>query len=249
MTHKKAVIGAAGVLALGVGATAVAAPNGDGPLGGVFGPDRQERKAEQAKDLAKELNLPEARVRKAIERVGEKRRAEHQAERAKELAKRLGVSESDAAKALAKGREALRKEFQANRGQNNGMPPFRGAHQAFLKAVAGELHKSTAEVKKALEDIRKDKLDAALAEAVKDGRLTQKQADEIKKRAAQGPMRMHFRGRRGAPGFGPPGGPGGPPPGGPPPGGHNRRGDNFLPGPPPGDGDGGDLPPPPGVPG
>ena len=41
MRHKKAATGAAAVLALGMGATAVAAPGGDGPLGGVFGPARR----------------------------------------------------------------------------------------------------------------------------------------------------------------------------------------------------------------
>jgi hypothetical protein len=246
MRHKKAAIAAAGgVLALGVGATAVAAPNGDGPLGGVFGPDRQERQAEQARDLAKELKLPEERVRKAIDRVGEKRRAEHQAERAKALAKRLGVSEDDAKQALAKGREALRKQFQSQRNNRNFDP--RAGHDAFVAAIAKQLDKSTDEVKTALEDIRKDHLNAELAEAVKDGRLTQKQADAIKKRAAKGPMRMRFRGHHGPPGFGP-GGPGGPPPPGA--GQGERRGGDFLrPGGPPGGDDGDDLPPPPGVPG
>ena len=243
MRHKKAATGAAAVLALGIAATAVAAPSGDGPLGGVFGPSPQERRAEQASDLAQELKLPEDRVRRAIDRVGDKRRAEHQAEKAKELAKRLGVSEADAAKALAKGHEALRKEFQGQRNGRNFRP--RAGHDAFIKAIAEELNKSTEDVKKALKDIRQDRLTAELAEAVKEGRMTQKQADEIKKRAEQGgPMRMRFH-RHGGPGFGP-GGPGRPP--GPPPGGERRGGDFPMPPPPPGGG-AGELPPPPGVPG
>jgi hypothetical protein len=233
MRHKKAATGAAAVLALGVGATAVAAPSGDGPLGGVFGPSPQERRAEQARDLAKELNLPEDRVRRAIDRVGDKRRAEHQAGKAKELAKRLGVSEEAAAKALAEGRQALRKQFEGQRDRRQFRP--RAGRDAFVTAVAEELNKSTDEVKKALEGIRRDRLNAKLAEAVKEGRLTQKQADEIKKRAEQGgPMRMRFH-RRGGPGFGP-GGPDGPPPGAE--GRGERRG-----------GDSGELPPPQGVPG
>ena len=98
-------------------------------------------------------------MERAIERVGEKRRAEHQAEKAKELAKRLEVSQEDASRALDKGREALRKEFESNRDRGQFRP--RGAHDAFLKAVAAELDKSTDEVKKALEDIRKDRLNSS----------------------------------------------------------------------------------------
>src|SRR4051812_27004243 len=134
MRHRKAAIGVAGVLALGVGATAVAAPGGGGPLGGVFGPDRGERQAEQARGLAKELNLPESRVRRAIERVGAEHRAEHRAEMAKALAKQLGVSEADAAKALDKGRAALEKQFRTQRDNRQFRP--RAVNGAFVKAIA-----------------------------------------------------------------------------------------------------------------
>jgi hypothetical protein len=240
MRHKKAAAGAAAVLALGVGATAVAAPGGNGPLGGVFGPDREERKAEQARDLAKELNLPEDRVRRAIDRVGEKRREEHRAEMAKALAKQLGVSEADAAKALDKGRQALEKQFQSQRDRRQFRP--RAANEAFVKAIADELNKSTDEVRKALKTARREKMNAKLDEAVKEGRLTQKQADEIKKRAERGePMRFRFH--HGGPPGGGPGGPGfGPPEGGPPglgpdgdgPPGQRRGGGFQAPAPPPG---------------
>ena len=240
MRHtKRAAVGAAAALAAAAGATAVAAPSGGGPLGGVFGPSPQERRAEQAGDLAKELELPEQRVRQAIERVAKRRRAEHRAERAKELAKRLDVSEEDALRALAKGREALRKELDSNRG-GQGLRP-RGDHDAFVKAVAGELDKSADEVRRALRDIRKERLNRKLAEAVEQGRLTQRQADRIKREAEQGPPRLRFRGRHG------PGGPGGPHPGA-----GRRNGDFVLPAPPPaGDEEGAEeLPaPPPGVPG
>lgn len=245
MRHKKAAAGAASVLALGAGATAVAAPSGDGPLGGVFGPSPQERKAEQARELAKELRLPEQRVRQAIERVGDRRRARHQAERAKELANRLDVSDEDAKRALAKGREALRKEldqmhdqFERNGGQQrrDRVRPRRPG--AFLKAVAHELDKSTEEVRRALQDIRRDRLNAELSEAVKEGRLTQRQADRIKEQAERGPMRLRFRSGHG------PGEPGGRRPGA-------RGGDFVIPAPPPGaDGEAEEMPaPPPGVPG
>jgi hypothetical protein len=251
MRHRKAAIGAAGVLALGVGATAVAAPGGNGPLGGMFGPDREGRQAEQARDLAKELHLPENRVRRAIERVGDKRRAEHRAEMAKALAKQLGVSQADAAKALDKGRTALEKQFQSQRQQHRFRP--RAANDAFVKAIAGELNKSTEGVRKALKAARREKLDGKLDEAVKEGRLTQKQADQIKKRAEQGgPMRFRFRpggpGGPGGPGFGPPGGPPGPDGDGPP--GQRRHGDFLMPAPPPPGDSGDEVPgPPPGVPG
>jgi hypothetical protein len=196
MRHKKAVAGAATVLVLGVGATAVGAPAGHGPLGEVFGPDPQERRAEQARDLAKELKLPEDRVRRAIDRVGEKRQAEHRAEKAKELAKALDVSEAAATKALEKGRAALEKQFQGRRDRRQLRPG--AAHRAFVKAIAEELDKGPAEVRKALNAARAAKLDAKLDEAVKEGRLTQKQADAIKKRAERGgPMRFRFH--RGGP--------------------------------------------------
>jgi AraC-like DNA-binding protein len=240
MRHKKAVAGAVTVLVLGVGATAVAAPGGHGPLGGVFGPDPQERRAEQARDLAKELKLPEDRVRRAIDRVGEKRQAEHRAEKAKELAKALGVSEAAATKALEKGRAALEKQFEGQRDRQRFRP--RAAHGAFVKAIAEELDKSPAEVRRALNAARRAKLDAKLDEAVKEGRLTQKQADAIKKRAQQGgPMKFRFH--RGGPpgrGFGP--GEAGPR-------GQRRGGDFLLPAPPP-PGGADELPaPPPGAPG
>ena len=236
MRHKKAAAGAAAVLALGVGATAVAAPGGNGPLGGVFGPDRGERKAEQARDLAKELKLPEDRVRRAIDRVGEKHRAEHRAEMAKALAKQLDVSEADAAKALDSGRQALEKQFQSQRDRRQFRP--RAANEAFVKAIADELNKSTDEVRKALKAARRAKLNGKLDEAVKEGRLTQKQADEIKKRAEQGgPMRFRFHrgGPPGGPGFGPPeGGPPGLGPDGDGPPGQRRGGGFQAPAPPPG---------------
>lgn len=237
MRHKKAAAGMATVLALAAGATAVAAPGGAGPLGGVFGPSPQERRAEQARDLAKELKLPEQRVRQAIDRVGEKRRAAHRAQRAKVLAKRLDVSQADAARALAKGHEALRKELESS-GARPGLRPHR-TRDAFLRAVAGELDKGLEEVRKALQDIRRDRLNAELARAVKEGKLTQKQADQVKKHAEKGPRHFRLRGR---------GGRGGPVvPGGPPPGGGPRHGDFLMPAPHPPDDDGGaeEMPPPP----
>ena len=66
-------------------------------------------------------------------------------------------------------------------GENRDRRQFRPrqGRDAFLKAVAGELDKSTDEVQKALRDIHRDRLSAKLAEAVEQGRLTQKQADYL----------------------------------------------------------------------
>lgn len=235
MVKKKAVIGVAGVLALGAGATAAAAPGGGGPLS-VFGGDVEERKAERAKDLAEELRLPEDRVRRAIERVGAEHRAEHRAERAKGLAERLGVSQEAAARALERGREAARRESGQDRrgqGEQPGLRAFRPrqAHQAFLRAVAQELDKSVDEVRKALKDMRTDRLNAELDEAVKEGRLSREQADRIRRHAAEGPRRLRFRAKgshRGSPGA------------------RNRNGDFLMPAPvPPDDADAAELPAPP----
>lgn len=82
---------------------------------------------------------------------------------------------------------------------------------AFLNDVAGRLNVSPEELKSALKGAFEDRLDAA----VKAGRLTQAQADEIKKHELEEHGGLPF------PGFGPPPGPGGfhggpPPPGAPP---------------------------------
>jgi hypothetical protein len=198
MRSRKAVLGVAGLLALGAGATAVAAPGGRGPLGGVFGPDVEERRAEQAKDLARELKLPEERVREAIDRVGERRRAERRAERAKALAQRLDVSQSAAERALEKGRAAAERELGRGRPERGGPGAFRPreAHGAFVRVVARELDKSAADVRRALQDIRRDRLNAELDEAVREGRLSREQADRIRRHAEDGPghaKRFRFR--------------------------------------------------------
>jgi polyhydroxyalkanoate synthesis regulator phasin len=82
----------------------------------------------------------------------------------------------------------------------------RAAEQkAFLDDVAGRLHVTTDQLTAALKGAADDRIDAA----VKAGRLTQAQADEIKKRIdnANGPLLG--LGPLGGPGHGP-GGPGGP---------------------------------------
>ena len=89
--------------------------------------------------------------------------------------------------------------------------------QAFLNDVAGRLHVTPQQLKDAVAGAFGDRL----AADVKAGRLTQAQADEI---------RRHFQEHGGVPFLGPPPGPGGPPPlGGPPLGfGHPPPGPIFA---------------------
>jgi hypothetical protein len=203
---------AASVAALAVGGTAIAAP-GDGPLG-VLGGDPEERRAEFARDLASKLEGVNANeVEGALEQVQQERRAEHRAELARDLAAQLeGVSAEEAEQALDKAQEQLRQ----SRGED-----FR-PRDDFIETLARELDKSEDQIEKALADARSARFEQKLDEAVKEGRINEERANEIRERIEERPPfgRGHF-GRRG--GFGP-GGHfgghfGGPPPGmeGPPP--------------------------------
>jgi hypothetical protein len=221
MRPKMIALGIAGVLAVAIGATA-SASGGGGPLG-FLGGDPKEQRAQYAKDLAGELGIDADRVEKAIESVEQKRRDAFESEQAKALADKLDVSEADSKKALEAGFAAMRNHAVPPK------PPARGRlpDDPFVKAVADSLNKDAADVRKALRDIARDKLESKLDEAVKSGRLSKEQADRIRKRIESGNgefgFRMHGRGHGpGGPGHGP-GGPGpgmawGPPPG-PPPGG------------------------------
>jgi hypothetical protein len=220
MRRPIAVAAAAGALA--VGGTAIAAP-GDGPLGGLFRGDEKDRQAEFARDLASKLDgVSAAQVQKALGEVRRERQTEARTDLAKALAAKLDVSTDDVEKALQKGEDQARRSFQ--RGER--------PRATFVETLAKELDKSESDVRKAFRAIQRDHINRELDEAVKEGRLTEKQADRIRRRAEQGPpgfgRRFHGgpRGFHGGPrGFhgGPPGivGPGfvGPAPAGPPPGG------------------------------
>jgi len=216
MRRKKVVAASvAAVLALAAGTTALAAPRG-GPLG-LFGDDG-DRRAEQAEALGKKLGVDPARVDRAMQEVHQERHEARQDEMAKALAARLNVSQADAERALERAFAAKRAEFE--RAPEPGAGPDRGEHRGGLaKAIAVELDKTPAEVKKALTAIRRERFEVRLAEAVKEGRITQKQADEIRKQMKSGdgpgfgpPHGGPMHGRGGGPGgFG---GPGGPPQGG-----------------------------------
>jgi hypothetical protein len=202
MRIKWIVLGGAVVLAIAIGATA-SASGGGGPLGFLKG-DREQERAQYAKDLAGKLGIDQNKVEQAMSDVEKQRREAFETEQAKALADKLDVSEADAKKALEAGFAAVR---------DRGRPPSPGqqGNDPFVKAVADSLDKDVADVRKALRDIQRDKLESRLDAAVKSGHLTKEQADQIKKRieSGQGPK----FGPPGGHGFGS-GGPGGGPPGG-----------------------------------
>jgi hypothetical protein len=224
MRHRTlAIAAAAGALA--VGGTAVATG-----AGGFVGGDREQHDAQLAKDLASKLNgVSAADVQTALGQVRDERRAAHLKQESAALAAELdGVSQADVQKALTK----LEAKHERAEGSRRGRD-FRPRRDGFAADLAKELGKPTAEVRKALRAARTKQFQAQLDQAVKDGRLTQAQADKIKKRFESGPPGFG----RGRGGHGPhgPGGPGPHGPGGPGPGGPGFGGPGFG-GPPPGDG-------------
>ena len=219
MRRKKTVAASVvAVLALAAGTTAIAAPGG--PLG-LFD-DGDDWRAEQAQALGEKLGVEPARVERALDEVHRDRHEARQDEMAKALAERLNVPQADAERALDRA-------FAAKRDRREG-PPEPGARGergergerggAKAQAIASELDKTPEEVRTALTEIRKERFEARLADAVEEGRITEEQAKEIREQAES---------RRGR-GFGPPhGGPGhGPSHGGGPQGfGGPGRGDGL----------------------
>jgi hypothetical protein len=172
---------AAAVGTLLAGGTAVAA--GGRPF---FGPDNKDRDAELAKELAQRLDGVSAdQIQKALDDLRHDKRAEFRKQQAEDLAKHLdGVSVADVEKALAKVEGDMRPKLRE-----------RGRHRVdLIAALAKELGKSESDVRKAFQAAQKERFEAQLDEAVKQGRLTRKQADRIEKGFDNG-RPFFFRGR------------------------------------------------------
>ena len=110
-------------------------------------------------------------------------RHDKQTERRKEVASALakhldGVSVAEVEKAL----EKVQGELFGGRPREG-----RPLRVDFVAALSKELGKSESEVRKAFQAAHKERFDAMLDRAVKDGRLTKKQADRIRKRFENGP--------------------------------------------------------------
>jgi len=205
-----AIAGAA--LALAAVTTALATP-GDGPLAllGGGGGDRDERRAEHARALGEKLGVDPGRVERALGEINSERREARQDALARAVAERLDVPAGDAERAVERAFAVTRPE--------RGLPrPERGERGEkggpLARAIANELDKRPQEVREALQAFRRERLEQRLPEAVREGRLTERQADELRERIKS--RRGRGLGRRGGPGFGPPHGghgPGfGPPP-------------------------------------
>jgi TATA-binding protein-associated factor Taf7 len=211
MRRPLAIAAAAGTLAI-AGGTAIAAAGG-APLDGVFGGDRQEHEAEFARDLASRLDGVNAdQVERALDDLRRDKQSEHRKAEAKALAAELdGVSAADVEKALRK----VEAKFERSRERGEW---GRRAGGDFVATLAKELGKTQREIRRAFRAAHQKRFESMLDEAVKEGRLTEQQADRIRERMKSGPGmfgdgRRGFRGHHGPGGPGGFGGPDGPPPG------------------------------------
>jgi hypothetical protein len=132
-----------------------------------------------ARELAANLGhgITATEVQRALDKIREQHMAARRAELARALAPRLDLNVTTVEQALAKAQGQLHQAFEAGR---------RPDPAAFVRTLAQELNKSESEVRGALQAARRELLDKRLDAAVKAGRLTQQQADAIRRRVEPG---------------------------------------------------------------
>jgi hypothetical protein len=147
-----------------------------------------------AEDLAAELGggVTAEEVESALEAVREKNVSEHRRELAQAVSSELdGVSLEQVESALAVADERMREAFES------GEPP---SPDVFTETLADELGLSEDEIAEALAAAReatfeahRDDMEQRLDDAVESGRLSEKEADEIRERLRSVPPRLEFR--------------------------------------------------------
>jgi AraC-like DNA-binding protein len=144
-------------------------------------------------DLAAELDgVTAEEVEQALEAVSEKNLSEHRQELAEAISPELdGVSVEQVESALAAADERMREAFES------GDPP---SPDVFTETLADELGLSEDEVADALAAARgatfeahRDQMEQRLDDAVEEGRLSEKRADEIRERLRSAPPQLEFR--------------------------------------------------------
>jgi hypothetical protein len=173
---RRPIVIAAVLASLAVGGTAIAASQS--PLAGP-----RDREAQFARELAADLGhgVTAADVQRALAKRRARHLAARRAELARALAPRLDVGVSAVEQALGKAQANLHQAFESGRRPDPGL---------FVRTLAQELNKSESQVRQALQAARRELLDRRLDAAVKAGRLTQQQADAIRRRVEQGAGRF-----------------------------------------------------------
>jgi DNA-binding transcriptional ArsR family regulator len=152
-----------------------------------------------ARDLAAELGgVTTGEVKRALKAVAEKEMARHRRELAEAISSELdGVSADQVESALEVADRRMRQSFES------GEPP---SPDLFTQTLADELGLSEDAVSKALAATReaefkahRDEAEQQLDEAVEAGRLSEKEANEIRDRIEHAPPMLDFHGKRGLP--------------------------------------------------